>query len=988
MTRPPPWNRLVIVGASALCAFGLVAGHRCRGKRESPASRPRAAEAKQAETPAFLAQVQVRVTDEHGRPVAGARLILTVLVTRTVAGPSVLARSDDHGRARLTVGLAGSYWLLVSAPGRARVFRRILLDRPGNRDLGAIRLPPGQALSGRVIGPAGAPVPGASVSVVSALDLPQRPLEPPHWAVADEQGRFRVSGLLARAYRLTIQAKGFGLSVLRDVSAPALGLQVRLRPLRVITGRVLARGAPAPGAVVELAGSGVWPAIRCTADLLGRFRFQSVREGIYELRASRGTWVSGPTEAVDLLGSGPPPEVELILLRGTAVVGRVLDAETRKPLPGVRVTAAQDTLAVNPRMAQTTADGSFLIEPVLPGEYRITLERDGYLPRRAIAHTVLPGKNPPLELALHRGGVLEGVVLDDTGRQVTGASIEVIGRARGSYIADRSEETVSAQHALWDRALRSLAGGVASADATATPPGSLGVLPGPLPQLPVLDPDGASLLPLSGAAAFSTDEKGRFRITGVPPGSLSLVVRHAAYARGRAGPFRLGRGEVRQGLVIRLRPGTKLSGTVLGQVQEPLAGVEVTAADPADPYQQAVRFTDSSGRFEMPNLAGRIRLSLSAPGFVSLVHHLRVDAPGGGPQRVVLTLQPATCRLEGQLRDRHRMPVEGARISLISVTPDAPGRAVAVSDRDGKLVVTGLGRIAYRVTVRHERYPDHHFEVGCPSPPVQWRLEYGGGVAFEVRDRQTRALIPSFRYVLRRAGGPVIRQDGSAGRAQELPIPAGRYELTVRAPRYAQLQRTVQVPAGALPRQLTRRGLVLLLELAGSVAGYVRDDRGLAVEDAVVGVSGLETRSDRAGRFTIDDVPPGTHELTATHPVRGTGLLRGVVVRRGLPTVSLVIDLAPGATAPKAVSAGVRLTLAERGNKLRVQSVAVGSAAERAGVAQGDELISVDGQDLDGLGMSDVKALLHGPAGTSVVIELQRSGRTIKLAVRREILDP
>jgi len=981
----PHWNRLVILGASLLCVFGLVAGHRCR-QAEAPSPGPRAA-ADRVDDPSFLGHVRVRVTDMQGHPLTGARLTMTLLVTRTVAGPSVIAQTDGQGQARLSVGLSGRYWLLVSAPGRARIFRRISVDRPGEQDLGTVRLPPGQTASGRVVDPSGAPVPGATVSVVSALDLPQRPLEPPHWAVADAQGRFRIPGLLARAYRLTVRADGFGLSVLRAVSAPAVGLRIRLRPLRHIIGRVLVGDAPAPGAVVELAGSGVWPPIRTTADALGRFRFLDLREGIYELRASRGLWVSRPAEAVDLLGSGPPPEVELHLLEGTTVTGRVVDADSKKPLGRVRVTAAQDYLAVNPRIAQTTADGSFVLTPVLPGEYRITLERDGYLPRLAIAHTVLPGENPPLQLALHRGGVLEGVVIDDTGRQVVGASIEVIGRARGSYIADRSGETVSTQRQLWDQALRSLAGGVAVADATATPPGSLGVLPGPLPVLPVLDRPGAPRLTFSGRAALLTDDKGRFRIAGVPPGNLSLVVRHSAYSRGRAGPFRLGRGEARKGLVIRLRPGTKLRGTVLGQVKEPLAGVEVSVADPSDPFHHAVRFTDSSGRFEIPNLKGRIRLSLSAPGFVPLVHHLRVSA-GASAQRIVLTLQPASCRLEGRLRDRHRMPVEGARISLVSVTPDAPSRAVAVSDPDGKLVVGGLGRITYRATVHHERYPDHHFEVSCPSKPVQWRLRYGGGVAFEVRDRQTRALIPSFRYVLRRAGGPVIRRDGSAGRAQERLIPGGRYELTVRAPSYAQVRQTVQVPNGRLPRQVTRRGLVLWLELAGSVSGHVRDDRGLAVQDAVVAVSGLEARSDRQGRFTIHDVPPGTHELTATHPDRGTGRLGGVVVRRGLPTVNLVIDLTPGAAAPKAVQAGVRLTLVERLDKLRVQSVAVGSAAERAGVAGGDELVSVDGQDLDGLGLSDVAALLRGPAGTSVVLELRRSGRTVKLSLKREILDP
>ncbi len=988
------WNRPVILAAVLLCVFGVLAGRRCRtdsvslSRKSSTAVKPPAAAAVR-----FSCRITGRVVDGQDRPVAGAELVLALRTPGAHVVPVLLVRSDRRGAVAVNVGLAGTYALLVSAPGKARLYRRIRLHQSGNRELGELRLLPGHALRGRVTDPEGTAIPHAQVSVIGALDLPHRPLEPPHTGTVDHKGRFRVAGLRSAAYQVLVHADGFGSSVLRQVVAPAVGLRVTLRPLQVLTGRVVADDKPAVGATVELAGSGVWPPIQTTTDARGAFRFPGVREGIYELKARRGRWVSAPAPAVDLLGSGSPRPVVLTLLRGTVLRGRVVDAQTRKPLGRVRVTAGRDLLAVNPLMTQTTGDGSFVLEPLLPGEYRITLSKEEYLPKRGVPVTVLPGSNPPVELALHRGGVLSGMVIDDTGRAVVGARIEVVGRARGSYIADRSGPTVALQDSLWDRALRSLMGGrMDTADATATPPGSLGVLAGPVPLMPAVDSPGdltvaTGQIPLSGrASAFLTDDKGRFRLVGVPPGSLSLIVRHESYARAKAGPWRIKRGEQRKDLVIRLGPGTPLYGTVLRPEGTPLAGVQVALAQTADPFHHVVRVTDHRGRFRVDHLKGRVRLGLSAPGYVPLVHRLRLGT-GRKPKKVVLTLQRADCILTGRLLDGHGMSVAGAQLSLVSVTPDAPSRAVAVSDVQGGFTVAGLGRLSYAVTVRHESFPEHSFEGRCPAAARRWKLSYGGGIAFEVRDRQTRASLPAFSYVLRRAGGPVIRREGFAGSAKEVPIPAGKYELEVSAPRYGRHTQTVTIPVARTPRQITRRRVVVYLELGGSVEGHVRDDRGLAVEDAVVEIAGQKGRTDVKGAFVISEVPPGSHALTATHPERGTGTLAGVKVRPGLATASLVVDLVPGAQGPKSLRAGVPISLKLSGDRIVIDRVTPKSSAERAGLAPGDELLSVAGQDLDGLGVVDAARLLVGPSGTAVVLEVERDGKTIKRSIKRELLD-
>ncbi|MFI1285452.1 S41 family peptidase [Streptomyces sp. NPDC020858] len=71
---------------------------------------------------------------------------------------------------------------------------------------------------------------------------------------------------------------------------------------------------------------------------------------------------------------------------------------------------------------------------------------------------------------------------------------------------------------------------------------------------------------------------------------------------------------------------------------------------------------------------------------------------------------------------------------------------------------------------------------------------------------------------------------------------------------------------------------------------------------------------------------------------------------------------------------------------IKVDKVQPGSPAARAGLRAGDRLLSVDGQAVTGLTVTDVVALLRGAAGTPVVLNLSRDGADLTETVRREQL--
>jgi protocatechuate 3,4-dioxygenase beta subunit len=111
-----------------------------------------------------------------------------------------------------------------------------------------------------------------------------------------------------------------------------------------------------------------------------------------------------------------------------AVAGRVVEQDTQAPIAGAQVMLAvllegPPTAPFNmrPMMATTDADGRFTFDGVDPGRYRVSATRAGF--------ASAPLSTPPMELAagarrddlvvaMQRGGVIAGRILDASGEPV------------------------------------------------------------------------------------------------------------------------------------------------------------------------------------------------------------------------------------------------------------------------------------------------------------------------------------------------------------------------------------------------------------------------------------------------------------------------------------------------------------------------------------------------------------------------------------------
>jgi hypothetical protein len=239
-------------------------------------------------------------------------------------------------------------------------------------------------------------------------------------------------------------------------------------------------------------------------------------------------------------------------------------------------------------------------------------------------------------------------------------------------------------------------------------------------------------------------------------------------------------------------------------------------------------------------------------------------------------------------------------------------------------------------------------------------------------------------------------QTGADGRFQVPGLPPGKARVVVQARGFARAERsaTVAEPDGD---RASSAGRIELIP-GGEVEGEVVDKNG----DPVIGARVAQgvvpaflplgplppgiAVTDSRGRFKLGDLPEGVVSLEAFAPEQGRGHVSDLKINPERPTqgVRIVLDRETSRSEPSS-SGGVAVTLAERTGEravFYVRAVAAGSEAERAGLVEEDELITID--DVEPRDLDDARKRLSGPIGDDVVLRVRREGEERRLRVSRE----
>ena len=802
-----------------------------------------------------------RVTDSSRAAIAKARVRVEspsskgwgAMIAQAMGGSWRSGVAADDGAYRVQRLTAGDRKVRVEAPGYLTANDTVTL-RPEASTQRDFVLEPGHVVTGIVLGPDGAPLAGATVSVdwpdanganaaVMAFTGGGRSGDASY--TTDSDGRFSATGLQEGPYKVSARSKGFLPAEVDGVAAGASDVSLTLAPAATIRGRVIAAegGTPVSGARVAWKGGkaraasgfaallgGGDKSVRSQGD--GTFEIGGLEAGKYELRATATGYADASPFNVAVSTGETFEGVELALLPGVDLVGRVVTKAAGSPVDGAIVwvqasggglrgmtgsdVTGEDPKAPSGSISSTSgADGTFVLKGLTPGKATLQVRHRDFA---AGSRTVdVPAGDVNVELGV--GGTVEGTVTRSDGRPNVGAQVIMQQGMMGQ-----------------------------------------------------------------GARMAKADDAGAYRIERIPPGSYSIMLMdpESPMGVGSMGNVVVREGETtRHDFLKKAAEGRKVEGSVMRD-GKPLANAPVMLLGSG---AMKIAQSDEKGSFTFEGLS---------PGEYTVM--VQADMMGGGTssQKVTVgqdgTVPPvrielATLEISGTVVDAETgKGVSGAQIQVLAPGPAAGGshlldqhRGQGFTAEGGAFTIRGVQAGTFTLHASAAGFAQSRLEgVAAGATGVRVALSRGTELVVTVVDHENRPVGGANVTAEDRSGGETMvfdmnlsgftSQDGVA----RLRLAPGTYTVHAYAGGHpsasvevhtAHGQVTMKLPAGAIVDVTVTSGgkpaagaAVQVLDAAGHPVG-----RGMALDSFF----GASDRTDDGGRWRRDDLPAGTFTVVA-----------------------------------------------------------------------------------------------------------------------------
>ncbi|MBL7648839.1 MAG: carboxypeptidase regulatory-like domain-containing protein [Candidatus Hydrogenedentes bacterium] len=782
-----------------------------------------------------------RLFNEDGSPGTGIEISAQPLPMNTsdfgneALSPPVVAQPDERGVFHINNLPFGNYAVQAQAEGRiARASCRLNRETPVADVL--LVLQESAGIAGRVVDPAGAGVPGATIYPL-LLDGKERQSSAllADVTLADGEGNFALPWLEAGVWTLQARAPGFAPTMSIPIATGTLDAVIQLEPGVPVSGRTVEGGAPAAEVKVTLATVGIdAPDLTVTSDVQGSFIFDAVGPGNYELRGAKVGQIVKNAPIQLAVANLPQEGLVLELVPGGVARGRVTDGDTGIGISGVTVKASFEG---NNRLSQVSQpsdlEGRFEVTGLNTGAHEFfASEAPGYSRfgrgQSTVKATVTSGETlEDIAIVLSRGIVVTGHVVDTEGKPVGGAFVN--GRVQGW----QDQQTTGQDGAF---TLSRLKGGE---------------------LIRVLARTSSAISP-----EYVLD---------IPPAGLKDV-----------------------DLVLELATDGLIAGVVVDRRSQPFHGrVSLALADEAAHRTTNRTNTDAEGRFLFANVAaGSYKIGASPADGVGRELLRLTMKPGQQVRDLRLVFdEEASLEISGKVSDESGAPVAAnlrlERLEERSHIAQSMGTAVV----DGTFKFQGLSEGMFSITASAPDYSNATVDdIASGSKDVSIvlssRLSISGIVVsgenvpitdFEVAAIPAGAPVESSYFFL----VPFKRVSDPEG-AYSLSVDEGRYDVVARAPGFAM----GRANAGPVTSEGVG-GVDIVLWAQASVQGRIVDQAGQPVVGAAIFLGTLPNgaanltdfaaaRSGPEGQFEIGapEADRGLH-LSAFHRDAGAGEVVG-----------------------------------------------------------------------------------------------------------------
>ncbi len=428
----------------------------------------------------------------------------------------------------------------------------------------------------------------------------------------------------------------------------------------------------------------------------------------------------------------------------------------------------------------------------------------------------------------------------------------------------------------------------------------------------------------------------------------------------------------------------------------PVAGARIDLLATHGTLQRSTR-SASDGTFAFVSVPHDVSLDVYETEDSAAPALRTTETVGDGERReITLTLPAARDPVDVVVRDDRGYAVSAAQISAVSLDPSVPLRETVFSDASGAARLASLRGLAAQVEVSAPGHAPKRFAYDAAPASIDASLDLGASFTATVRSSRGDPVDGAEVVLSMNSGVHHLRTDAN-GIVSASDLSPGEARLVIRAPGYADTQKTFTLPASDWPFDVGN----VDLPSEGVVEGDVVDARGDPVAGARVAKDRVPVfvaagaaladvaTTDARGRFHLGGLRAGTVVLEAYAPEIGRGHAENVRVAAGRSTTSVRIVLAAqGAEPPDRAGATVAVTLGEAledgAHEVVVVLVAEGSEAERAGLVAGDVITDVDGAPVHTI--EDTREKLGGAPGTDVVLGVRRASGATRIRVGREMV--
>lgn len=716
------------------------------------------------------------------------------------------------------------------------------------------------------------------------------------------------------------------------IAAPTTSATVNTAALGGITGTILnkATGLPLVGVTVTAVNTATNAAAgQTTTGTGGVYSFPSLPSGSYTLSYSLATYLTTNASATVTPGSIQTINVTLTPTPAT-LQGTVTAPGTGSPIPNATITI---TDAIGVRVLQTSGNvnGSYVINNLTPGYYRVSIAADGFQ-ASDFPVTLAIGETRTLNAVLSPNpGTITGVVTNtQTGAPLAGALVEALDNrnsilstaitdASGSYtLSSLAPATNDRLRLSADTFVTQVIGFSINAGQTKTINAALSPVAGALTGVIT---DSATGAPLPGASirvftsegitlqTASTGADGSYSIPSLQPGSYSVVIMEEGYAGRTIGAM------INAGAVTTLNVALQqLAGAISGMVTD-------TSGNPiADAIVRifsnniiVVRVaTREDGTYDIGNLApGSYYVTVRAEGFGGLSFSAVVNPGETTIENFVLTPNPGS--VTGTVTDTNGSPIAGA-ILTISLNVSGGGLLTTryVSQTDGSYIIENLFPAPYLITAAATTFQSTFQSITIASDQravANFVLQSDPGtLSGTIVDNNGIPIAGAAVLIKTSTGNGVtiatIFSDPS-GHFQTSSLAPGNYTVFASAGSFQIASATVSVRSDEIiPITL------VLIPNPGSIQGAVVDARiGLPIFGVLVSVTDSNNFqvasiiADDVSTFRFDGLPPGSYTVAVRALNYQSGTLGAIVMSDSTSPINFSLQPEPGIILGKVVPA-------------------------------------------------------------------------------------